>query len=92
MVSVADFAHPDADLDEGDDPTGFYLWRLFIAKDHQRQGYGTAALNFVVDQAKQLGRNTLYTSAVQHPLYTRHLASNLQGASSTGTKTSWSTI
>ena len=28
LLAVVDMSHPDADLDEGDDPDGIYIWRL----------------------------------------------------------------
>ena len=64
MAAVVDMSHPDADLDEGDDPTGYYIWRLLIAEDHQRRGLGTNFLVFAEAEAKRLGRTHLALTAV----------------------------
>ncbi len=43
----------------------YYLWRLLIDADHQRRGYGTAALGLVVDYVRgRPGSVELVTSVV----------------------------
>lgn len=64
LVAFVDMAHPEADLDEEDDPDGLYLWRLLIAGEHQGRGHGRAALDFAVQRAKELGRAQVVLSAV----------------------------
>jgi len=59
-----DMAHPDADLGDGDEPNGLYLWRLMVDAAHQRGGHGSAALAFLVDLARSRGRVEIATSAV----------------------------
>ena len=68
LIALWDPAHPDADVEDGDDPESLFLWRLFIDKAHQRQGYGTKALDFCLKRATEMDRPKLYTSAVEHPL------------------------
>ena len=61
----------------GEDPVGFvmlyedpekaeyYLWRLMIAGEHQRRGYGQQALGLIVDRLRsQPGARELLTSCV----------------------------
>jgi diamine N-acetyltransferase len=46
----------------------YFLWRLLIDADRQRRGYGTAALDAVVEYLRRRpGADTLYTSAGQGP-------------------------
>ena len=40
----------------------YYLWRLLIDERHQRHGYGTAALDAVVDHVRSRGGRELLTS------------------------------
>jgi len=67
FMSICDMAHPQADLDEGDNPDGVYVWRLLVDKRHQGKGVGRAALEFAEEQARQLGRAHLALSAVDAP-------------------------
>ncbi|MCG7522625.1 GNAT family N-acetyltransferase [Ruegeria sp. Ofav3-42] len=46
LLAIVDMSHPDADLDECDDPDGIYIWRLMVDQAHQGRGYGRAALDF----------------------------------------------
>ena len=71
LVALVDGSHPEADLEEEGDPNALLLWRLFIDKDHQRQGHGTAALTFVTGLARERGLAKIYTSAVQHDISAR---------------------
>lgn len=56
----------------------YYLWRLLIDVDHQRRGYGTAALDAIVEYLRDRpGADVLYTSAAQgegspQPFYERY--------------------
>ena len=80
-------------LCDGDAPVGFvmiaddvgspdyfpqYLWKLLIDRDHQRRGYGTAALDLVADYFRRSGPATVMrTSAGQGegspiPFYERY--------------------
>jgi diamine N-acetyltransferase len=51
-----------ADEVAGDDYIAQYLWKLLIDERYQRQGFGTAALDLVVEYFR--GREVLTTSAV----------------------------
>lgn len=42
----------------------FWLWRLMIDAGHQRQGYGSAALDLAIVHLRTLGAEELYTSWV----------------------------
>jgi diamine N-acetyltransferase len=54
--------HFGSDYDDGIDCPGAYLWRLMIARPHQRKGYGRQALDFLVQHLRAQGRRELYTS------------------------------
>ncbi|MDG2341197.1 MAG: GNAT family N-acetyltransferase [Paracoccaceae bacterium] len=76
LIAVVDMSHPNADLDEDDDPDGLYVWRLMVAKDQQGKGYGRAAMEFAKQRCRDLGRKQLLLSAVEHdqgaiPFYER---------------------
>jgi len=45
----------------------FWLWRLMIGADHQRRGYGAAAVRLAIDEVKRRGGTELYTSWVPDP-------------------------
>ena len=70
---------PAERLATDDDLIGpYYLWRLLIDERHQHQGYGTAALDQVVDYLRSRpGADILWTSAGQgegspQPFYERY--------------------
>ena len=42
----------------------YYLWRLLIDAEHQRRGYGAAAVGLVVDAVRADGADALLTSCV----------------------------
>jgi diamine N-acetyltransferase len=50
-----------------EDGRPFWLWRLMVGADHQRQGYGTAALYLAIDEVRRRGGTELYTSWVDEP-------------------------
>ena len=55
----------------------YFLWRLLIDEGHQRQGYGTAALDAVVAYVRSRGARSLLVSAHQgeggpQPFYERY--------------------
>jgi diamine N-acetyltransferase len=60
---------PVETLAADDDLVGpYYLWRLLIDERHQRQGYGTAALDAVVAYLRtRPGADVLWTSCGQEP-------------------------
>ena len=60
MIDCRDYPH----LDDGDDPNSMYVWRLMIAKEHQRKGYGRAAMGHIVRIAKELGLPRISIAAV----------------------------
>jgi diamine N-acetyltransferase len=54
-----------------------YLWKLLIDADHQRRGYGTAALDLVAEYFRSRGVDTMWTSATEGdgspiPFYERY--------------------
>ena len=67
LLAVVDMYHPEADLDEGDDPNGIYIWRLMVDQDHQGCGHGKAALEFAKSLARERGRSNLVISVVDEP-------------------------
>jgi diamine N-acetyltransferase len=63
LVAVVDnreykYSGPD------DDPQSAFLWRLMIAREHQRQGLGRAAMHKVFDWVREQGLPRLFTSVV----------------------------
>lgn len=76
LLAVVDMSHHEADLEEGDDPDGIYIWRLMVDQAHQGRGYGRAALEFAKSLACERGRSNLIVSVVDEPggampLYTK---------------------
>ncbi|WP_171177850.1 N-acetyltransferase [Ruegeria sp. HKCCD8929] len=67
LLAIVDMSHPEADLDEGDDPDGIYVWRLMVDQAHQGRGYGQAALEFAKSLAQERGRSKLIISVVDEP-------------------------
>jgi diamine N-acetyltransferase len=70
---------PAETLERDEDLIGpYYLWKLFVDADHQRQGYGTAILDAVVGYLRDRpGADVLYTSCGQgdgtpQPFYERY--------------------
>ena len=63
---------------EGDGYIPQYLWKLLVDRDHQRRGYGTAALDLVADYFRRTGTaSVMSTSAGQGdgspiPFYERY--------------------
>ncbi|MBF9035134.1 GNAT family N-acetyltransferase [Rhodobacterales bacterium HKCCE2091] len=53
------------ELEDGDDPNAAYLWRLMIAAQHQRKGYGREALGLCFDWARGMCLPRIVTSAVE---------------------------
>jgi diamine N-acetyltransferase len=43
----------------------FWLWRLMLAAEHQRRGYGRRALELACEEVKARGGNEIYTSWVE---------------------------
>ncbi|MBB24782.1 MAG: hypothetical protein CME02_04565, partial [Geminicoccus sp.] len=67
LIGMIDFTRPDADLVEGEAPDNFYLWRLLIDQGQQRQGYGSLALRFFLDRAREKGFARVTLTAVDAP-------------------------
>ncbi|WP_170419099.1 GNAT family N-acetyltransferase [Ruegeria atlantica] len=67
LIAIIDMSHPDADLDDEDDPDGVYIWRLMVDQSRQGQGYGKAALEFAKSVALEKGRANLVISVVDAP-------------------------
>jgi len=52
-------------IDHSDeDGRPFWLWRFMIGAEHQRHGYGVAALRLAVDELRQRGATEVFTSWV----------------------------
>ncbi|VEP12863.1 Spermidine acetyltransferase [Hyella patelloides LEGE 07179] len=47
--------------DDPPDPKLYWIFRFMIDKDFQGQGYGTKALNLVIDEIKKLGAKRIHT-------------------------------
>jgi diamine N-acetyltransferase len=48
-------------------PFRYFLWRLLIDAEHQRRGYGRAAMKAVIDHLRaRPGADELFTSVVHH--------------------------
>jgi diamine N-acetyltransferase len=60
---VVGFLMLEIDPDE-EDGRPFWLWRLMVAADRQRQGIGSAALALALDEVRSRGGTELYTSWV----------------------------
>lgn len=67
LLAIVDMSHPRAELDDGDNPDGIYVWRLMVSADRQRQGFGRAAMDFAVGIARERGRAHVALSAVDGP-------------------------
>lgn len=52
-------------MEEGDPTDAAYLWRLMIAADQQRKGYGHQAMEIVFQQTRDWGFDKLNTSVVK---------------------------
>lgn len=61
--SVVGFLMLEIDPDE-EDGRPFWLWRLMLAADRQRRGYGTAAVRLAIEEVRARGGSELYTSWV----------------------------
>ena len=48
---------------DGPDYIAHYLWKLLIDRDHQRKGYGTAALDLVSAYFRDRGNPKMWTTA-----------------------------
>ena len=51
--------------DDGHDPMSGYIWRIMIDREHQRHGYGRAALRRVEDWANARHLRHLFVAAVE---------------------------
>jgi len=63
MIDPREYKH----LEPGDDPGGAYIWRLMIAANLQGNGYGRAAIELCLAQARTWGLPRLATSVVDSP-------------------------
>lgn len=45
----------------------WFLWKLFIDRDHQRRGYGEAVLDLIVRIVRENGGTELFTSYTERP-------------------------
>lgn len=61
--AVVGFLMLEIDPDE-EDGRPFWLWRLMLAADRQRRGYGTAAVRLAIEEVRARGGTELYTSWV----------------------------
>jgi diamine N-acetyltransferase len=45
----------------------WFLWKLFIDRDHQGRGYGQAVVDLIVQIVRENGGNELFTSYTERP-------------------------
>ncbi len=64
LIALIDMAEHE-DRGEIDAPDAVYVWRLLIGKDFQRRRYGTAALGFAENWARNRGRRCVQIQAVE---------------------------
>ena len=67
ILGLIDLSHEEAELAPGDDPNSLLLWRLLIDAKHQRQGHGTASVEFTIERARALGRPKILLETVNGP-------------------------
>ncbi len=67
LLAIIDMAHPQADITEGHDRDGIYVWRLMVAADAQKCGAGTAAMQFAIEMARDRGRAHVAVCCVDAP-------------------------
>jgi diamine N-acetyltransferase len=60
---VVGFLMLEMDLDD-EDGRPYWLWRLMVGANHQRQGVATAALALAFDEVRSRGGSEIYTSWV----------------------------
>jgi diamine N-acetyltransferase len=60
---VVGFLMLEIDLDD-EDGRPYWLWRLMVGANHQRQGLATAALALAFDEVRSRGGDEIYTSWV----------------------------
>ena len=54
-----------ADVAPEDEPQAGFIWRLMIAKEHQRKGIGTVAIEWAFDWARARGRPRMSIEVVE---------------------------
>lgn len=52
-------------LDDGDDPKAVFIWRLMIAGEHQKNGFGSAVLEEIVKWGRGKGCTSLVVTSVE---------------------------
>lgn len=67
LIAIIDFSHPEVTLHEGEDRDSLYVWRLLIDAQHQKKGYGTAALNFAKQMMRDRGLNSISLGVLNEP-------------------------
>lgn len=55
LIALIDMTEHD-NVESEDEPTSAFIWRLLVGADHQRKGYGKAALEWSIDWARERGR------------------------------------
>jgi diamine N-acetyltransferase len=63
LMGIIDFREHQ-ELGEGDDPNAAFLMRMMIGSDHQRKGYGTAAMHLAIDWARTRKNSAFQTGVV----------------------------
>lgn len=67
LLAIIDMTHPQADITEGHDRDGIFVWRLLVGAEAQGRGIGRAAMNFAIDVARTRGRSHVAVSCVEAP-------------------------
>ncbi len=63
LMGIIDFREHD-ELEEGDDPDAAFLMRMMIGSEHQRKGYGKAAMHLAFDWARMRSKSAFQTGVV----------------------------
>ena len=76
-LSKCDDVHPH------EEPESILIWRLMVGLEHQKKGYGTAAILWAIDLAQQRGRKRISIEVAKTNTIARRLYERL-GFAATG--------
>jgi diamine N-acetyltransferase len=64
LIAMIDMLPEHPEVVPEDPPNAIFLWRLMIATDQQRKGFGREAMQIAFAEARARGRETFCTSVV----------------------------